>query len=199
VIDAITDFTSLGNVLEVRQMVLRLIDFFKIREITALFTSMSSRTDIEETRVGLSSAFDTWINLTNVQSNLERNRTLVVVKSRGMAHSNQVREFMLTNKGVELVDIYATPAGAFMGTARLAQMAADEADALTRRQGTEGKRRAVEGKRRALEARIEAMRSEFDSEIKETELIIAQEDKAEKALKKEGNSIAKQRKADGGK
>jgi len=197
VIDAVTDFTNMGSLIETRHMVLRMIDFFKMREITVLCTSMSTRAELEETGVGLSSAFDTWIHLTNVQSNLERNRTLVVVKSRGMAHSNQVREFVLTDKGVQLVDIYASPAGAFMGSARMAQMAADEADAITRQQRIEGKRRAVEEKRRALEARIEAMRAEFDSETKETELIIDQEEKAKKALKKERNGIEKQRKANG--
>ena len=197
VIDAVTDFTNMGSLIETRHMVLRMIDFFKMREITVLCTSMSARAELEETGVGLSSAFDTWIHLTNVQSNLERNRTLVVVKSRGMAHSNQVREFVLTDKGVQLVDIYASPAGAFMGSARMAQMAADEADAITRQQRIEGKRRAVEEKRRALEARIEAMRAEFDSETKETELIIDQEEKAKKALKKERNGIEKQRKANG--
>ena len=196
VVDAITDFTNLGNMLEVRQMVLRLVDFLKMREITALCTSMSSRADLEETGVGLSSAFDAWIHLANVQGNLERNRTLVVVKSRGMAHSNQVREFVLTDKGVELLDIYTSPAGAFMGTARLAQIASDDADALVRQQEIEGKRRTIEEKRRILESRIEAMRAEFKAETRQTELIIAQEQKSQKARKKESNAIAKQRRAD---
>jgi circadian clock protein KaiC len=199
VVDAVTDFTNMGNILEARQMVLRMIDFFKQREITALCTSMSNRAELEETGVGLSSAFDTWIHLTNIQGNLERNRTLVVIKSRGMAHSNQVREFVLTNKGIELVDIYVSPAGAFMGSARMAQMAADEADGLALQQGIEGKRRSMEEKRHALEARIEAMRAELDSETRETELIIAQEEKAEQAFRKERNGIAKQRKTGGDK
>jgi len=125
VVDALTDFVSLGAFNEVRQMILRVVDYLKMHEITALFTSMSESAATEQTGVGLSSAFDTWIHLSNVQGNLERNRTLVVVKSRGMAHSNQVREFVMNSKGVELVDIYSTAAGAFMGTSRLAQMAAD--------------------------------------------------------------------------
>jgi circadian clock protein KaiC len=196
VVDAITDFTNMGTLIEARQMVLRLIDFFKSREITALCTSMSNRAELEETGVGLSSAFDTWIHLSNVQGNLERNRTLVVIKSRGMAHSNQVREFVLSNKGIEIVDIYATPAGSFMGTARIAQMASDKATAITHRQEIESKRRTIKEKRRALEARIDAMRAEFDSETKESELVITQEEKAEQSINKEKNGIAKQRKAD---
>jgi len=174
-------------------MILRMIDFLKIREITSLFTSMSERADTEQTGVGLSSAFDTWIHLTNVQGNLERNRTLVVVKSRGMAHSNQVREFVLSNKGVELVDIYSTPAGAFMGTARLAQMAADEAADVVRHEGMASRERQIEEKRRALDARISAMRAEFESDIKETEMIVAEERARDKVLSAGIKVLAKHR------
>jgi circadian clock protein KaiC len=182
VVDAITDFTTLGGELEVRQMVLRLIDFFKMNEITALCTSMAERAEQEQTGVGLSSAFDTWIHLTNVQGNLERNRTLVVVKSRGMAHSNQVREFVMTNKGVQLVDIYASADGAFMGTARLAQMASDEAADVIRHEGMVSRERQIEEKRRALKARIAAMEAEFEAEAKDSELVIAQEKARDKVL-----------------
>jgi circadian clock protein KaiC len=195
VVDALTDFISLGAYNEVRQMILRVVDFLKMREITGLFTSMSERADLEETGVGLSSAFDTWIHMTNIQGNLERNRTLVVIKSRGMAHSNQVREFVLTNKGVELVDIYSTPAGAFMGTARLAQMAADEAADIVRHEETASRERQVEERRRALEARITAMRAEFESEIKETEMVIAGEKARDHALASERKTLANHRAA----
>lgn len=193
VVDALTDFISLGGFNEVRQMILRVVDFLKMHEITAMFTSMSESAATEQTGVGLSSAFDTWIHLSNVQGNLERNRTLVVVKSRGMAHSNQVREFVMSNKGVELVDIYSTAAGAFMGTARLAQMAADEAAGIVRREGTASRERQIEEKRRALEARIAAMRAEFESDIKETELVIAEEKARDKALATEKKTLASHR------
>jgi circadian clock protein KaiC len=194
VVDALTDFISLGAFNEVRQMILRMIDFLKMHEITGLFTSMSERADLEETGVGLSSAFDTWIHLTNVQGNLERNRTLVVVKSRGMAHSNQVREFVLTDKGVELVDIYSTAAGAFMGTARLTQMAADEAAEVVRHEGVASRKRQMEEKRRAFEARIAAMHSDFEVEMKELETIIAQEKARDKTLVAEKKTLSNHRK-----
>jgi circadian clock protein KaiC len=173
IVDALTDFTTLGTFNEVRQMVLRVVDYFKMNQVTALFTSMATRADLEETGVGLSSAFDTWIHLVNVQGNLERNRTMVVVKSRGMAHSNQVREFILTDNGIDLVDIYASPAGAFMGTARLAQIAADEAANVARHEGLQSRQRQIDEKRRALEARITALRAEFEAEAKETEIVLA--------------------------
>jgi circadian clock protein KaiC len=158
-----------------------------------MFTSMSESASTEQTGVGLSSAFDTWIHLSNVQGNLERNRTLVVVKSRGMAHSNQVREFVMSNKGVELMDIYTTASGTFMGTARLAQAAADEAAGIVRREGTASRERQIVEKRRALEARITVMRAEFESDIKETELVIAEEKARDKALAAEKKTLASHR------
>jgi circadian clock protein KaiC len=182
IVDALTDFTILGASNEVRQTILRMVDYFKMRQITALFTSMSTRADLEETRVGLSSAFDTWIHLVNVQGNLERNRTLVIVKSRGMAHSNQVREFVLTDNGVQLIDIYASPAGAFMGSARLAQVAADEAAEIARHEALSARERQLEQKRRALKARIAAMEAEAEAEARETEVVIGEERARERAL-----------------
>ena len=182
VVDAVSDFVSVGAFTEVRQMILRVVDFFKKRQITALFTSMSDRPDLEVTGVGLSSAFDTWIHLTNVQGNLERNRTLVIIKSRGMAHSNQVREFVVTGKGIELVDIYSSPSGAFMGTARLAQMAADKATDEMRRVGVISRERQMDEKRRAVEARIASLRADLEAEIKDSEVLIAQEKGRDKAL-----------------
>lgn len=196
VVDALTDFITLGVLNEVRQMVLRIVDYFKMHEITALFTSMSSSPGIEETGVGLSSAFDTWIHLTNVQGNQERNRTMVIVKSRGMAHSNQVREFVLTDNGVFLVDIYASPAGAFMGRARLAQMAIDKTAEVERKEVVNARGRQLVEKRRALKARIAAMEAEFEAETREAELAIAQEKARDKALAAERQELSGHRQAD---
>jgi circadian clock protein KaiC len=196
VVDAVTDFETLGGFNEVRQMVLRLVDFFKMRMITGLFTSMSDRPGLEESGVGLSSAFDTWIHLTNIQGNLERNRTLVVVKSRGMAHSNQAREFVLSNKGVDLVDIYASPDGAFMGSARLAQIAADQAADLAIREEITSRERQIEEKRRALEAKINSLRADFEAEVKDREMAISQEKARQKALSGTRQALSEHRKAE---
>lgn len=196
IIDALTDFTTLGPFNEVRQMAMRVVDYFKTRQITALFTSMATRAELEETRIGLSSAFDTWIHLINVQGNQERNRTMVIVKSRGMAHSNQVREFVMTDKGVELVDIYASPAGAFMGTARLAQMAADEAANTARHEGISARERQLEEKRHALEARISAMRAEFEAEAKEVEIELSQEKARDRIFASEKKELSEHRQSD---
>jgi len=182
IIDALSDFVSLGPFNEVRQMALRIVDFFKTKQVTTMFTSMSPGQNLEETGVGLSSAFDTWIHLNNIQGNQERNRTLVIVKSRGMAHSNQVREFVMDSSGVDLVDIYAGQSGAFMGSARVTQMAIDRAADVARAESVTWRERQIKEKRRALESRIAALRAETEAEIKEAEIILSQEHARDKTL-----------------
>jgi circadian clock protein KaiC len=164
VIDPITNFLSVGNQEEVKAMLMRLIDFFKAQQITALFTSLTHGFDLEATDVAVSSLMDTWLLLREVETNGERNRLLNVIKARGMAHSNQVRELLLTSRGVELVDVYIGPGGALTGAARLAREAEERAAAADRQQEIERQRRELERKRQALEARISAQQLEFQTE-----------------------------------
>ena len=99
-------------------MLSRLIDFFKAHQITAFFTSLTEGgSALEQSEVGISSLMDTWILLRHIESNGERNRGIWVLKSRGMAHSNQIREFVFTDHGIELVDVYLGSAGVLTGTA----------------------------------------------------------------------------------
>ena len=120
IMDPVTNFISEGNQLEVKAMLTRLIDFLKLNQITAMFTSLTSgaNSTLEQTNIGISSLMDTWLLLRDTEINGERNRTLYVLKSRGMAHSNQIREFLLTSHGIELVDVYLGPEGVLTGTAR---------------------------------------------------------------------------------
>jgi circadian clock protein KaiC len=164
VIDPVTNFLSVGGQEEVKSMLMRLIDFFKSQKITALFTSLTHGFDLETTDVAVSSLMDTWLLLREVELNGERNRLLNVIKARGMAHSNQVRELLLTSAGVELVGVYLGPGGALTGAARLAQETQERAAALDRQQEIERQRRDLERRRQALEARIEAQRLEFQTE-----------------------------------
>ena len=93
-------------------MLMRLIDYLKMQQITTLFTSLTSAGEcLEQTEVGISSLMDTWLLLRDIEVDGERNRGLYILKSRGMAHSNQIREFLLTDHGVELLDVYLGPAG----------------------------------------------------------------------------------------
>lgn len=166
VIDPITNFASIGTYSEVKSMVTRLIDTFKSRQVTAMFTSLTADSSAESSEVGVSSLMDAWLLLRSLESNGERNRGLYVLKSRGMAHSNQIREFVLTNHGVQLLDVYVGPAGLLTGSARIAQAARQRADALERKQVLESTKLDVERKREQLEAQIARLREDFSLEEK---------------------------------
>ena len=165
VIDPITNFSSVGTYSEVKSMVTRLIDTFKSRQITAMFTSLTSGDSAAElSEVGVSSQMDAWLLLRNLECNGERNRGLYVLKARGMAHSNQIREFVLTNHGVQLVDVYVGPAGMLTGSARIAQEVKERAEAAERKQQLTLKGSELKHKRQKLEAQIARMRAEFEVE-----------------------------------
>lgn len=122
IMDPITNLVSTGDESEVKSMLMRLIDFLKHQQITALFTSLTAAGNpAEQTEVGISSLIDTWILFREMEVKGERNRGLYVVKSRGMAHSNQIREFVLTENGVRLVAPYLGLGTVLTGSARLAQ------------------------------------------------------------------------------
>jgi circadian clock protein KaiC len=178
IIDPITNFNALGSDLEIKAMLTRLIDYFKQQQITALFTSLNSGGRAEEApEVGVSSLMDTWLLLRDVESGAERNRVLHLLKSRGMAHSNQVREFLLTDRGVELRNVYLGPSGILLtGSARGALEAQEQAQSLVREQESSGRTRALERKRVALESQIAALRAEYGVEEAELQRGIAQGD-----------------------
>ncbi|HZQ70795.1 MAG TPA: circadian clock protein KaiC [Terriglobales bacterium] len=162
VIDPITNFGSVGTYTEVKSMVTRLIDMFKSQEITAMFTSLTSGdSNPEQSEVGVSSQMDAWLLLRNLECNGERNRGLYVLKSRGMAHSNQIREFLLTDHGIQLRDVYLGPAGLLTGSARAAQEAKERAESIERRQQALRKAFELKQKRQQLEAEIAKMRADF--------------------------------------
>lgn len=177
VVDPITNLALEKNSAEVKSTLVRLIDFLKRHEITTLFTSLTdARVTPEGAQVGVSSLMDTWVLLRNVENNGERNRTLYVLKSRGMAHSNQVREFLITSDGVELLDVYLGSDQVLTGTARIAQEARERAAAALRRQGHERRLHELGAKRKALEAQIAALQIEIDAATAETDVVIAQKE-----------------------
>ena len=136
-----------------------------MQRITALLTNLTSGDEaLEKTDVDISSLVDTWLLLRDIELGGERNRAMYILKSRGMAHSNQIREFLLTDRGIELQDVYLGPEGVLTGSARQAQEAREKAAVLLTQEEVEGKRRELERKREALEARIAAMRKEFEAE-----------------------------------
>ena len=130
IVDPITNLGGDSNDNEVYSMLVRLIDFLKSAQITAVFVSLTGGgKDLEKTTVGISSLTDTWILLRDVELNGERNRCLYVLKSRGMAHSNQLREFTMSRDGIRLVPAYVGSGGVLTGSARLSQEAKERGDA----------------------------------------------------------------------
>ena len=197
VIDPITTFANVGSSREAESMLIRLIDFLKSRQITAFFTSLTRGGDaLEQSGSGISSIIDTWMLLRDIELGGERNRGLYVLKSRGMAHSNQIREFLLTPNGVELTDVYVGPDGVLTGSMRLAQEAREQAVARTRQQEIERRQREIERKRRSVEAQTAALRGQFEAEQEELMRLIEQEQAAADTLRKERGAMAASRQAD---
>ncbi|MFB2920595.1 MULTISPECIES: circadian clock protein KaiC [Aerosakkonema] len=197
IIDPITNLTYSGNESQVKSFLMRSIDFFKTKQITTLLTSLNyGGSLVEKTDVGVSSLMDTWLMLRDIESNGERNRLLYLLKSRGMEHSNQVREFRLTSSGIELVDVYLGVGGVVTGTARTVQEAQEKAAALAHRQEIEQKYRDIERKRKVMEAQITALQAEFENEKEQVERIIQQDEQQESTLLQERIKRADLRRAD---
>jgi circadian clock protein KaiC len=165
VIDPMSALMSAGLAGDVHSMILRLVDFLKTRGITALFTNLGLGSAEETTtQMQVSSLMDTWLLLYNRESNGEHNRQLYVLKSRGMAHSNQIREFILSSEGIKLREAYIGPAGVLTGSARLEQEAKDRAAEIERQQEIEQRSLEVERKRREIETRIADLRAQLADE-----------------------------------
>jgi len=186
ILDPLNSFVIGDNETEVKSMLMRLVDFLKTEQITGLFTNLAqSGSPVEKTEVAISSLIDTWLLLRDIDSDGERNRGLSILKSRGMAHSNQIREFLLTDHGVELRDVYIGPEGVLTGSARLTKEAENEAMLLIRNQEVELRRIELERKRTTLEAQIAMLRAEFAVQEVASLTIIGQET-AEKAQLAQG-------------
>jgi circadian clock protein KaiC len=198
VIDPVSNFAALGSGAEVKAMLTRLIAFIKTQGMTALFTSLTpGDTSLEATDVDISSLMDTWLVMRYMQHGAERNRFLAILKSRGMAHSNQTREFLLTEHGMELRDVYVGPSGDLLaGGARDALEAQEKAQALVGKQQTEGIKRALESKRQAMEAQIAALRAEFEVEQAEAATTVGQDRTRAGVLADDRVQMARQRQSD---
>ncbi|MCK7517237.1 MAG: circadian clock protein KaiC [Ignavibacteriales bacterium] len=197
ILDPIDAFIIGKNQTEVKIMLLRLVDFLKMKNITAFFASLSTTGDSKElTDMAISSLIDTWLLLRDIEIGGERNRALYILKSRGMSHSNQIREFLLTDHGIELLDVYVGPEGVLTGSARLSQEAKNDAEQLMYRQEIERKQSGIELKRAALEAQIVVLKSEFKEEESETTKLIEMEKASSKKFADDKRNMAKSRKAD---
>jgi circadian clock protein KaiC len=198
ILDSISNFTSIGSEVEIKGMLMRLTDLFKMRQITSLFTSLTvGDILLEDISTKLSALMDTWLLLREIESGAERNRVLHLLKSRGMAHSNQIREFLLTDHGVELRDVYLGPSGLLLtGSALMVERAHEEALVVTAEQDAGTKKRELEYRQQAIEAQIAALRAEFEIERLKALKIDAQDEARATVLTGDRVQMARQRQAD---
>lgn len=193
IVDPITNLVS-ANLNEVHAMLMRLLDFLKDRQITAMFTTLTANRGAEEqTEVGISSLTDTWILLRDLELNGERNRCLYVLKSRGMAHSNQIREFILSRNGVRLIPAYVGAGTVYTGSARLAQEVREKAEALREQQQLEERRKEFSSKRSVLESQIAALRSELSNGESEFTRLTRQRNERHQRLALDREEMGKRR------
>ena len=180
-----------GDATDLYAMLLRVVDMLKARGITALMTNFVHGDEgVDSTDRGISSLMDTWLSLTNIELNGERNRGLYVLKSRGMRHSNQVREFLLTDNGIRLVEAYLGPAGVLTGSARLAQEAAEQAAARQHKLELERRHREIALRQRSIERQIADLQLALEGENKDLALLLDQEAAREQGVLADRRAMA---------
>lgn len=175
VVDPISALIHAGTIEQITGTLLRLVDYFKSRKITALLTTLVGGTRLEHTDLAISSLVDTWMFLRDTELGGERNRGIYVLKARGMAHSNQIREFSITRKGIVLRDAYLGPEGVLTGSARLAQESKEKAAESAKQWDIEKRRLQLDRKRKALDAQIAMLKAEVESEESELRQVMAEE------------------------
>jgi len=196
-VDPITNFVSVGMNLDVKSMLTRFVDTLKARKITAMFTSLTQAGDyLESTFLHISSLMDTWIVLKDITGQGERNRGLTIVKSRGMAHSNQFREYRLTDRGIALEAPESGLTGELTGAARAARQSEEESIRVATRDEKKRLERQIERKRVVMEAHLAATHAEFDAEKEDIERHIAELESREKAVSDQIEEIRKARGTD---
>lgn len=187
IIDPISNLISVGSEHEVRSMLVRLIDMLKANNITAMFTSLNKQNDTfrpDLAEESVSSLVDTWITVRDMEGVGERNRGIFIIKARGMGHSNQVREFVITSKGIELLDVELGPQGILTGAARQSYQFKKTMSDIKLQNEISRKDREIARKRKVLEANIEALRTEFESAEEELSILKATEELQEKLSSK---------------
>lgn len=191
IVDPVTNLVTIAAAGDVKSMLTRLVDYLKGKRITALFTNLSHiGTGLESTESEISSLMDTWILVRDMEIGGERNRGLYILKSRGMSHSNQIREFLLTDEGINLLDVYVGPSGVLTGSARTAREAEEKANAVLRQNEIESLERELERKRKAAESHIAEIQAGLATEEDDIQKKIAEAKLRQKVLKEERHEMA---------
>jgi circadian clock protein KaiC len=193
ILDPISSFMSAGTAHQVKAMLVRLFDWLKMQGITGLVTYLTNAMTREETDVGISSLIDTWIEVRDLEVAGERNRTLYLLKSRGMRHSNQVREMLISEKGVTLADVYFGQEGVLLGSAKAAEERKRARDERRAEDEIARKEHLLELKRDIVEAQIAALKAQYAAEEDETRRIIQDTRRSHEAQRTDRQSMAQAR------
>lgn len=193
ILDPVTNLVTVGNVSEVKGILIRLIDFLQSQQITVLFTALTLNAINIQTDEGISSLVDTWLSLSDIEYNGERNRGLYIIKSRGMYHSNQVREFIITNKGLRLINVFLGPEGVLTGSAREAQKLLEETSNALRKNEAGRKDREIERRKMMLDAKIASLNSRFESEKASLNSSYEEEEVKKRVLEKNRKEMSSKR------
>jgi circadian clock protein KaiC len=194
ILDPITNLITVGSVAEVKSILIRLIDYLQSENITVMFTALTLNNIVnEQTDEGVSSLVDAWLLVRDIETNGERNRGMYIMKSRGMKHSNQVREFVITNKGLDLLDVYLSPEGVLTGSAREAQQLNEAAGMEMKTHAVTRKDREIERKRLVLEAKISSLKEEFEGVQEELNRTYLEDDLRKQILEKNRRKLSQLR------
>jgi circadian clock protein KaiC len=194
ILDPITNLVAVGSVSDVKLMLIRLIDFLQAEQITVMFTALTlNNTVTEQTDEGVSSLVDAWLLVRDIEANGERNRGMYIMKSRGMKHSNQVREFIITDKGLDLVDVYLGPDGVMTGSAREAHQLSEVTGEVLRTHAISRKDIEINRKRKVLEAKVASLQEEFESVQDELNKSYIEEELRRATMEKNRKKITEKR------
>ncbi len=195
IIDPISNLIDMGSTAEINSILIRLIDHLKTLQITTFISNLTAgeASSSQSTEVSISSLIDTWLFVQDIESSGERNRGLYVLKSRGMAHSNQIREFQLTDNGINLQEVYQGPGGVLTGSLRLSQESEEKATALLLDQEINSQQMQLERKRNAMDARVAALQAELQAEEEELKRHILIKKAEQKQLNKDRSDMGQRR------
>jgi circadian clock protein KaiC len=194
ILDPITNLVTVGTVSELKSMLIRLIDFMQKEQINVMFTALTLAYSVnEQTDEGVSSLVDAWLMVRDIEFNGERNRGLYIMKSRGMKHSNQVREFVISDRGIELVEVFLGPNGVLTGSARDEQKLMEQTDVALKELAINRKDREIERKNKQLESKIGNLKAEFDSVADELNKIFQEEELRKQVMMNNRKDLATSR------
>ena len=197
IVDPISNLINVGTPPDVKSMLTRMMDYLKTKGITSLCTGLIERENDADAGQGVSSLMDTWIRLSQIETSSERNRGLSIIKSRGMKHSNQIREFLLTDQSVKILDVYlGQEGGILMGSARATQEAKERAEIQVRRQDMDRKKRDLERKLRTLDAQMTVLQAEFKKDEEELKKMTSEGEMIHESQTSDRGEIARLRGAD---